>query len=300
MKKISAVLLVFLSFMGCNDGDIIVTSFNLEERPLEFCGRSGAYVFFQIQTDPAESLSVKISQDSIFNLNGPVNYTLNGTTNAVNYRNYDGPVTSTYFCNIVPPANPKVITEYIGNSGVASLTNFVVLNDNDGLDEAIDNSIDNDGDGLPDYYDEDDDGDNVPTATELGLDPLNPKDTDLDSIPDYLDTDDDGDGILTIYEDSNQDLNPANDFTDANTVPDYLNNAVTIGYEITKFQSHSYTAQTSINLTLTNIVLLGNGEEILEQTINMGDIINIQTLTKNLTPEFIAPSLLRSEKYKPQ
>ncbi len=65
---------------------------------------------------------------------------------------------------------------------------------------------DTDMDGMPDFNDPDDDGDGVPTATEL------PRgNTDMMDGPDYLDTDDDNDGVLTMEEsarDSDGDMVP--------------------------------------------------------------------------------------------
>ncbi|MGE0791312.1 MAG: hypothetical protein AB7S26_36900 [Sandaracinaceae bacterium] len=60
---------------------------------------------------------------------------------------------------------------------------------------------DTDGDGHPDFDDPDDDGDSIPTATELGTGgATTPMDTDGDGIPDYLDEDDDNDTIPTRDE----------------------------------------------------------------------------------------------------
>ncbi len=299
MKKILLLIFTIMAIAACNDGDLIVTSFNLEDQPLNRCGQFGNFVFFQINSNPAESLSVKItSTDSIFNLAGQMDFALS-TTNVANYRNYDGPIANTYFCNNIPPATPKVITEYTATSGMVRLTNFIIFEDNDSMVEAVDNTKDTDGDGIPNYYDFDDDGDNVLTSTELGPDPLNPRDSDGDLIPDYLDTDDDNDGIFTIDEDADGDLNPANDFTIQNGLADYLNTEVSVNHNITMFRSHTYTKQTNIALSLINAVLIGNGEQILQETIDMGELTNVQMITKNVTPTFIPP-VLRSEKYKPQ
>lgn len=299
MKKIILLIFTIVAVASCNDGDLIVTSFNLENQPLQRCGPFGNFVFFQINSNPAESLSVKItSTDSIFNMAGQQSFALS-TTNTANYRSYDGPITNTYFCNNIPPATPKVITEYIATSGMVRLTNFIIFEDNDGIVEDVDNTKDTDGDGIPDYYDFDDDGDNVLTSTEIGPDPLIPRDSDGDLIPDYLDNDDDGDGILTIDEDADGDLNPANDFTIQNGMPDYLNEAVTVNHNITRYRSHRFTKQTNIGLSLIDALLIGNGEEILQQTIDMGELDNVQMLTKNVTPTFTPPAL-RSEIYKPQ
>lgn len=94
---------------------------------------------------------------------------------------------------------------------------------------------DTDGDGIPNYLDNDDDGDMVLTEFEYvfdagrSLDEITNVDTDLDGIPNYLDNDDDGDGVLTIDEDYDGDNNPMNDDTNSNEIPDYLDNQVALG-----------------------------------------------------------------------
>lgn len=89
------------------------------------------------------------------------------------------------------------------------------------IDEAVDengNPIDTDGDGDVNYLDNDDDGDGLFSNYET-------VDTDGDGVLDYLDADDDGDSILTINEnaDPNGDGNPSDALdSDGNGVPDYL------------------------------------------------------------------------------
>jgi cysteine-rich repeat protein len=83
---------------------------------------------------------------------------------------------------------------------------------------------DRDRDGLPDYLDDDDDGDGAPTAFERsgGRRGLAPADGDRDGVPDYLDVDDDGDGVWTIHEVHDGDGDPRDDDGDGDGVPDYL------------------------------------------------------------------------------
>ena len=89
------------------------------------------------------------------------------------------------------------------------------------IDEAVDedgNPIDTDGDGDVNYLDNDDDGDGLFSNFETG-------DTDANGVLDYLDNDDDGDAILTINEnaDPNTDGNPDDAVdTDGDGTPDYL------------------------------------------------------------------------------
>jgi hypothetical protein len=94
---------------------------------------------------------------------------------------------------------------------------------------------DTDLDGIPNYLDNDDDGDLVLTSVEYVFARTNPRqvnvilDTDLDGFPNYLDNDDDGDGLLTWREDYNHDGNPGNDDTNSSGTPDYLESSVALG-----------------------------------------------------------------------
>ncbi len=93
---------------------------------------------------------------------------------------------------------------------------------------------DTDGDGIPNFTDNDDDGDMVLTSVEYVFNrsangALAYLDSDNDGILNYLDNDDDGDGVLTIDEDYNDNNDPADDDTNANSIPDYLESAVALG-----------------------------------------------------------------------
>ncbi|MEL6342900.1 MAG: OmpA family protein, partial [Myxococcota bacterium] len=68
--------------------------------------------------------------------------------------------------------------------------------DQDGVLDIDEDLGDFDGDGFPNFCDDDDDGDTIPTLEEGGKD----VDTDDDGSPDYLDRDSDADGALDIDE----------------------------------------------------------------------------------------------------
>ncbi|RXR21833.1 T9SS type A sorting domain-containing protein [Flavobacterium stagni] len=91
---------------------------------------------------------------------------------------------------------------------------------------------DTDMDGFANFIDNDDDNDLVLTVVEyvnIRSSQSTIIDTDNDGIPNYLDNDDDNDGVLTKFEDYNGNGNPADDDTNANGSPDYLENAVALG-----------------------------------------------------------------------
>lgn len=293
MKRYFALLLFVSLFQSCDDGDIIVTSFNFSDADLKTCGDVGNYVFYKVNTEALESLSLKLSTtESIYDLAETKVYELNGTSNFVNYRTYDGPLGSGYFCSSIPPTTPNTTTNYLASAGQAFVTITFVYDDEDGVPSDMEFDGDTDGDGIPDLYDVDDDGDNVPTFLELDRinadgddNPLtNPKDTDGDGIPDYLDADDDNDLVPTRYEDADGDLDPTNDVTDGSVIPDYLNQPVANTRVVDEYREHTYKISKSIQITLKNLTLVNSNDQIIQETLDMGTIENVQIETVTVTP----------------
>ena len=291
MRKLFFIPIVLSFFLSCNDGDIIVTEFNFDPTNLDNCGGPGAYVFFNINnSETAESISLSLeTNDILFLESGTQEFVLNGTSNTVNYRKYGADVASDYFCSSIPPTAPTVTIEYIGASGIAKLTTEAIKDDEDGYEEDATSDLDTDDDGLLNYFDEDDDGDNVPTVIELGSDFLNgddefPLDTDNDGIPDFLDDDDDGDGILTRYEDANGDLDPTNDITDS--TPNYLNENIVESNIIDQYRVHSFKLVSNISLLISNLTLINGEEEIIQETMILGSKNDVINTTISLTPDF--------------
>ena len=215
MLKNIGFFFLCLFLISCNDGDIIVTTFDFESEELQFCNGDQSFLFYKLNSASTESLSFLFTGTSEdFISSDTIIVTLDGNSNFINYRVFNGEIPSSYFCNEVPPTTPQVISEYTGNSGIVELITVAVYDDLDGVDTEDEETLDTDGDGILNYFDFDDDGDNVPTLLELDTanadgdnNPLtNPKDTDGDGIPDYLDDDDDGDLVLTRYEDTNLSL----------------------------------------------------------------------------------------------
>ena len=293
MRKLFFIFILFSLFYSCNDGEIIVTDFNFEASNLNNCGGPGAYIFYNINNSlSAESISLILeTSDVLFFESGTVEYVLNGDTYVVNYRKYDGDITDSYFCSNIPPTSPGVSIEYLGASGIALLTTIVTRDDEDGIEEDPESNLDTDNDGLLNYFDNDDDGDNVPTVNELGAGFLSgnnefPLDTDNDGIFDYLDIDDDGDTILTRYEDANGDLDPTNDFTGTSDDPDYLTAAIANSNAIDQYRIHSYQITSDIELVINNLVLVNGSEEITKETMILGNKSGVIDGTISVTPDF--------------
>ena len=277
MRKRLLFIFLPILFVGCNDGDIIVTNFDFEDAQLQQCGDTSNVVFFKINPQVNESISLLIpTSQELFIETGTQTFNLSSTGSIVNYRGFDDSVTSSYFCNPVPATSPGVVLEYIGTSGIARLISETTLDDFDGIDFVDSDDLsqegfgDFDGDGIPNYHDFDDDGDNVLTSQEIGEDPLNPRDTDLDGMPDYLDPDDDNDGVLTINEDIDQNLNPADDIATPGGLPNYLDPDITTSVVIEAYKEHLYNRTSDGTIIIDNLVLVSTQEQIIIQTYTLG------------------------------
>ena len=278
MRKLFLVFSILTVLLSCDDGDIITVELDFDDS-FASCGE---LVFYNVKSDPAESLSLQITSpattledlletDTDGNLiSTSESFSINGTTNLFNYRTYNETPTN-FFCNDVPPSNIVIINDDESTDGIATVTIALIEDDDDGIDAALEDingngdltDDDTDGDGLPNYIDEDDDGDNVLTRLEIDDEDLdgdanpltNPLDTDADGIANYLDIDDDNDGVNTIDEENDtQDQNPANDFTDP-TIADYLNDVITDTVAATAYRDHNVQQNFEINLVITGVQL---------------------------------------------
>jgi hypothetical protein len=297
MKKI-LVILAALLIWSCDDGDILVTSFDFDEQTLQTC-TDFDFVYFKINADNNETLALQFSTALPFQTEVGEQEISLSSTNQVTYRRFNSDVTASYFCNAIPPTQPTVVEEFTSNVGDITLVTDGTLDDDDGIPAELEMGMDSDSDGIEDYLDFDDDGDNVPTLfegvviTDGVIDPLLTRDTDGDGKFDYLDIDDDGDGILTIDEDPNMDLDPMNDNSDPDmdTLDDYLNQNIAISYDIGAFREHATVFDDiEITISMTNLDFRNeNGEEVIRNTttIRFGVFEGTPAVTLLSTPVFV-------------
>ncbi|MFT5864190.1 MAG: hypothetical protein ACI828_002864 [Flavobacteriales bacterium] len=297
MKKI-LVILTALLIWSCDDGDIIVTSFDFDEQTLQTC-TDFDFVYFKINPDNNETLALQFSTTLPFQTEEGSREISLSSSNQITYRRFNRDITASYFCNAIPPTQPTVVEEFTSNVGDITLVTVGTLDDEDGIPAELEAGMDTDGDGIENDLDFDDDGDNVPTRfegvviTDGIIDVLLTRDTDGDGTFDYLDTDDDGDGTLTIDEDPNMDLDPMNDNSDPDddTTDDYLNPDIDTSYDIEAFREHETVFDDiEITITMTNLDFRNeNGEEVIRNTtiIQFGVFEGSPPATLITTPEFV-------------
>ena len=314
MKKFLFVIIAITCFTSCDDGDIIVTSFDFEEQTLEYCSDFDTqFIFFKINPDNNESIAIAFTtSNDIF---GPgdgesemrsITLSLSGD-DAITYRRFDDTVTSDYFCNPIPPATPIVVEEFISTSGDITVFTGGTYDDDDGIPSELEDingngnleDDDTDNDGIPNYLDFDDDGDNVPTEREIVI--LNDdgtinteltRDTDGDGTFDYLDDNDDNDDVLTINEDANMDLDPTNDNSDPDNeaLDDYLNPNIETSVNTEAYRPHTYFLNDIIiTINTQNVDFRNeNGEEVIRdiRTVIFGNFTVTSNAEFTTTPTF--------------
>lgn len=295
------VLLAFL-FFSCDDGEIVVTTFDFEDEAFGICSNERNKLLYHINNEEVfETLSLQLSgnnfsADNNLLVRAPESINLPlptssistfrvplTTSNSIVYRTYDSAVPSDYFCNAVPPANPIVLQEFRSMGGeVVFTTNFIfnqvssrVDHDGDGIpsaDEGITTLLDTDGDGIPNYLDIDDDGDNVLTRAETSPSAGDPtaegyRDTDEDGIPNYLDEDDDGDDIPTRLEVTLEEQDPTLVSNEGGNMRRYLDPASRVRFtgEINYSILNNIPVRYETTVVAENLKLKnvgGDGEEI--------------------------------------
>lgn len=299
MRKplIVSFFISLLLFFSCNDGDILTVEFDFEDT----FSQCGDLVFYKTKSDPSESLSIVVNDinfEDLFELTAGETLELTSNSNTFNYRTYSNvSLPSDLFCSDVPSSEVNITQDFDSSNNPSIFTTTLTEDDNDGIPAELEDlngngdleDDDTDGDGIPNYLDQDDDGDNVFTVTENpdyteadGL--ANAQDTDGDNIPDYLDTDDDDDGVLTRDEESvDQDQNPTNDIRDPNIGPDYLNKDVFLTLPAVAYRLHTIQQTYTISLVITELDL-----EILSQDVfEFGELQDSSlSASRTLTPAF--------------
>lgn len=132
MKKLF-FLLSFLIAFSCNDGNLDIASFEFEEK-VNVCGDINITMYRLSPNGHKEALIVTLTDKQIKNDDLPVlpvSVTEIGLY-TVTDRVFESEVSSSYFCTVVPPVEPKVIKNWKGISGTIAVQNNKVF-DEDGV-----------------------------------------------------------------------------------------------------------------------------------------------------------------------
>lgn len=261
------------SFVRCGDVTTGIQFFNLAVAASDLYSDASVVTFHETMVDAQTNVNAIANTASYSNVTNP--QTIYANSNGI----VKPVVLSVVDCNIDFDTD-NAASEIEDVNGDSNLAND-----------------DTDFDGIPNYLDNDDDGDLVLTNLEYVFANKNNvtqganilRDTDSDGIPNYLDNDDDGDNVLTFLEDYNRDGNPSNDDTNTNGSPDYLDFAVALGVTpitLTNDAIKLYPNPTSNVLNILNTTENANAA-IEIYSINGTQVKSIKT-TENLTTISVA------------
>lgn len=116
MKKLFGLLVCAFLLSSCDDGDMVLESFNFDTVAIQKC--SDKEVLFK--TNKEELLLVDISASNFPNeetIPGEPRIVPISSTNKVLYRKYNGTVGSSVICSEIPPASPTVSKEWVAATG---------------------------------------------------------------------------------------------------------------------------------------------------------------------------------------
>lgn len=139
MRKLSCLIVLLLFFSSCDDGDIIVTSFDFEEETFQLCSNGRDKFLYHVKNeDIFETLTLQLNSagfalgdNELVLTEETLRIPLSGN-NEITYRTYDAAVPTApnaYFCSLNPPSTPRVVEEYRSVGGTV-IIRTVLINGN--------------------------------------------------------------------------------------------------------------------------------------------------------------------------
>lgn len=122
MRKFFLPVLLLFTLYSCSDGDLQIESIDFNSVSIQFCDipqATTSNVLFKINEDEALILDL---QSGVLD-NGVVGETVNTESSVpgqsrLTYRIFSDGISSTYFCDNIPPATPTVVEEIEAEDGV--------------------------------------------------------------------------------------------------------------------------------------------------------------------------------------
>jgi len=128
MKRIVSFICLTLFMLGCDDGDLSVTTFNFTSLNLNKCSDNS----FIYNVNQNEVLLLDIPLNNFVNIEGTRVYILNSTDKLV-YRLYNGAVNNAVLCADFPIADPKVLDEWTALPGATiEITTYANIDSENG------------------------------------------------------------------------------------------------------------------------------------------------------------------------
>ncbi|WP_370029108.1 hypothetical protein [Flavobacterium sp. 28YEA47A] len=113
MKKYLGIMSCLFLLTACDDGDMTFDSFDFSNAIAANCSNNADVLNSVFKLSNNEALLIKFPTN-VFpfkNLEGQSSLSISAA-NKIIYRVFNGPVTNSYFCSIIPPITPTVVDEW--------------------------------------------------------------------------------------------------------------------------------------------------------------------------------------------
>ncbi len=113
---------------SCDDGNFEIASFEFDDK-VNYCGE---YLLYRLSTfEQKEALIVTLTNVQIKQSDDPVLPVAISESGiyTVTYRLVDDPIKSDYFCQPIPPIEPKTVKNWVGTNGLIIVQNEPVYDD---------------------------------------------------------------------------------------------------------------------------------------------------------------------------
>ncbi|MDR6845916.1 hypothetical protein [Flavobacterium granuli] len=125
MKRFLGILICVFTFMGCDDGDLVVDTIDFADVATSSCSEND--LLFKLKE--GEALILNIPEETFANdptdVNDPIKINVDAT-NQVVYNFYNGKVSIGNICDLIPPATPTINKQWNASSGVVEITTTAV------------------------------------------------------------------------------------------------------------------------------------------------------------------------------
>lgn len=119
MKKLLTLFIAF-TLVSCNDGDFDVPEFEFTDE-INACGIANSAIFYITSSAATETMAMTLFSDELGITPGTEEYPISSSLQVV-YRLFDDGITSSYYCQAIPPTTPTVVRELLAQSGTVIIT----------------------------------------------------------------------------------------------------------------------------------------------------------------------------------
>ncbi|MDT8415868.1 MAG: hypothetical protein RQ735_10900 [Flavobacteriaceae bacterium] len=128
LKKFVFILPIVCFFIACDDGDVSVSSLNIDPSTAFTCDVQNPFPLYNI--DQNEVLILNLN-NSLFapQVTGDVPRTATLNNGQVIYRFFTDNVNQGFFCSVIPPLDPKPVEEFLSTGGIAEISTRLNTNE---------------------------------------------------------------------------------------------------------------------------------------------------------------------------